>query len=91
MCGTNDKPCCTCYCGSGGCIASMREDLYIPDTKEQVEKRLQNGSYPDDCDVMREYLKVLEMAAKQTMPSRQEMTRMNQILRERTYCCEDKS
>ena len=88
MCRTNDKPCCTCYCGDGGCLASMREDFYMPATEEQVRKRLENGSYPEYRDVMKTYLKALEIAAEQTIPSLEDMSRMNQILRERLYCCE---
>lgn len=83
MCGTNDKPCCTCYCGDGGCLASMREDFYMSATKEQVQKRLENGSYPEYRDVMEKYLKAIEIAAKQTLPSLKEVGRMNQILKER--------
>lgn len=89
MCGTKDKPCCTCFCGDGGCLASMREDFYIPATEEQVRERLENGSYPEYRDVMKTYLKALEIAAEQTIPPLEDMSRMNQILRERLYCCED--
>ena len=64
MCGTKDKPCCTCFCGNGGCLASMREDFYMPATKEQVRERLENGSYPEYRDVMKTYLKALEIAAE---------------------------
>lgn len=85
MCGTNYKPCCTCYCGDGGCLASMREDFYMPATEEQVRKRLENGSYPEYRDVMKTYLKALEIAAEQTIPPLEDMSRMNQILRERLY------
>ena len=88
MCGTKDKPCCTCFCGDGGCLASMREDFYIPATEEQVRERLENGSYPEYLDVMKTYLKALEIASKQTIQSLEDMSRMNQILRERLYCCE---
>lgn len=91
MCGTNDKPCCICFCGDGGCLASMREDFYMPATEEQVRERLENGSYPEYRDVMKTYLKALEIAAEQTIPSLEDMSRMNQILRERLYCCEGKS
>ena len=91
MCGTNDKPCCTCYCGDGRCLASMREDFYMPATEEQVRERLENGSYPEYRDVMKTYLKALEIIAEQTTPTLEDMSRMNQILRERLYCCEDKS
>ncbi len=91
MCGTNDKPCCTCYCGDGGCLASMREDFYMPATEEQVRERLENGSYPEYRYVMKTYLKALEIAAEQTISPLEDMGRMNQILRERLYCCEDKS
>lgn len=64
MCGVKDKPCCTCYCGDGGCLASMREDFYMPATKEQVEKRLKNGSYCEYVDVMKEYLKRINKERK---------------------------
>lgn len=89
MCGTNDKPCCTCYCGDG-CLASMREDFYMPATEEQVRTRLENGSYPAYRDVMERYLAALEIANKQTIPSFEAMSRMNQIVIERLCCCEDK-
>ena len=89
MCGTKDKPCCTCFCGDGGCLASMREDFYMPATEEQVRKRLEDGSYPEYRDDMKTYLKALEIAAEQTTPSLEDMSRMNQILRERLYCCEE--
>lgn len=89
MCGTKDKPCCTCFCGDGGCLASMREDFYIPATEEQVRERLENGSYPEYLDDMGKYLRALEIAAEQTMLPLEDMNRMNQILRERLYCCED--
>ena len=88
MCGTNDKPCCTCYCGDGGCLASMRDDFYIPATEEQVRKRLENGSYSEYLDVMKECLEAFEIDRKQTISSLEDMSRMNQILRERLYCCE---
>lgn len=58
MCGTKDKPCCTCFCGDGGCLASMREDFYMPATEEQVRERLENGSYPKYRDVMKTYLEM---------------------------------
>lgn len=91
MCGTKDKPCCTCFCGDGGCLASMREDFYMPATEEQVRKRLDNGSYPEYRDIMKEYVKALEIGAKRTKSPLEGMSKMNQILRERSYCCEDKT
>lgn len=91
MCGTKDKPCCTCFCGDGGCLASMREDFYMPATEDQVRERLENGSYPEYQDVMKTYLKALEMIAEQTISPLEDMSRMHQILRERLYCCENKS
>jgi hypothetical protein len=89
MCGAKDKPCCTCFCGNGGCLASMREDFYMPATEEQVRKRLEDGSYPEYRDDMGEYLRALEIASKQTLPSLEDISQMNQILKERLYCCED--
>ena len=91
MCGTKDKPCCTCFCGDGGCLASMREDFYMPATEEQVRKRLDNGSYPECRDVMKEYVKTLEIRAEQTKSPLEDMSPMSQILMERLYCCEDKA
>ena len=91
MCGTKDKSCCTCFCGDGGCLASMREDFYMPATEDHVRERLENGSYPEYQDLMKTYLKALEMIAEQTISPLEDMSRMNQILRERLYCCEDKS
>ena len=89
MCGTKDKPCCTCFCGDGGCLASMREDFYMPSTEEQVRKRLEDGSYPEYRDDMDEYLRALEIASKQTLPSLEDMSQMNKILKERLYCCDE--
>lgn len=89
MCGTKDKLCCTCFCGDGECLASMREDFYMPATKKQIRERLENGSYPEYRDVMKTYLKALEIADEQTIPPLEDMSRMNQILRERLYCCVD--
>ena len=38
MCRTKDKPCCTCFCGDGGCLASIREDFYMPATEELLNE-----------------------------------------------------
>ncbi len=54
MCGTGDKVCGICG-NAGGCLAAMHEDYYIPATKQQVEKRLQEGRYPVDREIMIKY------------------------------------
>lgn len=61
----------------------------MPATEEQVRKQLEDGSYPEYRDDMWEYLRALEIASKQTLPSLEDMSQMNQILKERLYCCED--
>ena len=60
ICGTKGKECGICYCADGNCIASMHEDLYMPATKEQVQKRLEDGRYPFDREAMESYLQKFE-------------------------------
>lgn len=55
MCGFGDKPCATCMCGTG-CVASMREDLYVPASMETVISRLDNHEYEKDRTVMKTFL-----------------------------------
>lgn len=58
-CGFGDKTC--GICGNAGfCLASMNDDYFIPATKEQVEKRLAEGKYKCDKEIMEEYIKIKE-------------------------------
>ena len=56
VCGIKGKECGTCYCADGTCIAFMHEDLYMPATREQVQRRLDEGRYPFDREAMERYL-----------------------------------
>ena len=56
MCGGRDKPCATCAFGGGGCLTAMYEDNYCPASILQVEKRLANGEYSNDKEVMEKYI-----------------------------------
>lgn len=56
MCGGRDKPCATCALGDGGCLTAMYEDNYCPASILQVEKRLANGEYSNDKEVMEKYI-----------------------------------
>ena len=56
MCGTGNKTCGICANADGNCLASMREDFFIPATIEQVKNRIKENKYPDDIDVMRKYI-----------------------------------
>lgn len=51
----------------------------MPATEEQVRKRLENGSYPEYRDVMKTYLKVLKIAAEQTISPLEDMSRIKDI------------
>lgn len=64
ICGTKGKECGICYCADGNCIASMNEDLYMPATKEQVMKRIDEGRYPSDRKAMERYLQKFEEGMK---------------------------
>lgn len=48
--------CCICACG-GFCLAGHGDDDFSPATKEQVIKRLNEGSYPRYRQTMINYLK----------------------------------
>jgi hypothetical protein len=48
--------CCICACG-GFCLAGHGDDDFSPATKEQVIKRLNEGSYPRYRQMMINYLK----------------------------------
>lgn len=56
-CGSGDKTCGICFYADGGCLASMRDDFFCPATKKQVEKRLAEGRYSCDREIMENYLK----------------------------------
>ena len=66
MCGTKNKECAICAFGEGGCLASMREDHYVPATREQVEARISEGRYKNYDMVMRDYLSMQSAKSKQT-------------------------
>ena len=48
--------CCICRCGDF-CLAGHGDDDFSPATKEQVIKRLNEGSYPRYRQMMINYLK----------------------------------
>lgn len=56
-CGFDDKPCCICGNADGNCLAAIRDDFFFPATKEQVEKRLAEGRYACDREIMENYAK----------------------------------
>lgn len=56
MCGYGNKLCATCYFGDGGCLAAMREDYWIPATKQQLIGRLDNNSYKRNRKEMIDFL-----------------------------------
>lgn len=45
MCGVGDKECCICWFGGRGCLASMRDDYFIPANKEDIIERLNNNRF----------------------------------------------
>lgn len=56
MCGLDNKLCATCYCGGGGCLAAMREDYWMPATKQQLIERLDNNNYKNNRKEMIDFL-----------------------------------
>lgn len=52
MCGNNEKPCAICYCGDGGCLASMRDDYWMQATEEQLINRIMHNKYSNYTDLM---------------------------------------
>lgn len=56
MCGFGEKSCAICFYGDGGCVASLREDLYLPASMEDVVGRLDKGVFAKDRKTMKEYL-----------------------------------
>lgn len=59
MCGTGYRTCGICA-NAGGCLAGMREDYFVPASKEKVKERIKNGSYNCDRKIMDEYLSFLD-------------------------------
>ena len=55
MCGFGDRTCGICA-SAGFCICSMNEDEFSPASKEEVRKRLEEGRYPSDIEVMKAFL-----------------------------------
>ena len=56
MCGRGNKLCAICYCGDGGCLAAMREDYWMPATKQQLIERLNNNRYKQNRKEMIDFL-----------------------------------
>lgn len=55
MCGGIEKPCATCAY-AGGCLASMRDDEYVPADMDDIISRLDTGKYSQYRKVMKEFL-----------------------------------
>lgn len=56
-CGSGDKACGICGNADGNCLASLHDDFFFEATKEQVEKRLAEGRYACDKEIMKNYVK----------------------------------
>ena len=48
--------CAICALGGGGCLTAMYENNYVPASRKQVEKRLENGEYSQYRDLMIDYI-----------------------------------
>lgn len=57
MCGTGYKLCCICG-NAGGCLSSMREDFFFLASRKEVEKRLKEGKYSANKEIMEFYLSI---------------------------------
>ena len=57
--GFEGKECAICYYADGGCVASMKDDYFLPATPTQLISRLRNGKYKNDRDLMITKLKVM--------------------------------
>ena len=56
-CGSGNKACGICGNADGNCLASLCDDFFFEATKEQVEKRLAEGRYVCDKELMEKYVK----------------------------------
>lgn len=56
MCGSDNKLCATCYCGDEWCLAAVREDYWMPATKQQLIERLDNNRYKENRKEMIDFL-----------------------------------
>lgn len=56
-CGSGNKACGICGNADGNCLASMHDDFFFEATKEQVKKRLAEGRYACDKEIMENYVK----------------------------------
>lgn len=57
ICGVGDKQCAICGSGGGGCLATMREDLFSLASERQLVERLNEGKYPNYRQLMIDTLK----------------------------------
>lgn len=57
MCGTGNRVCGICA-NAGGCLASMHEDYFCLASKQEVQKRLEEGRYTRDTLIMKQYLEM---------------------------------
>lgn len=48
--------CAICWYADGGCLAGMRDDLFVIAEKEQIIKRLDNSQYEKHNRLMKETL-----------------------------------
>ena len=55
MCGFGDRTCGICA-NAGFCLCSMNEDEFIPASKEEVRKRIEDGRYLPDIEIMKAYV-----------------------------------
>ena len=60
MCGIGDRTCGICA-NAGFCFCSMDEDEFSLASKEEVKKRLEDGRYPSDTEVMKAYLGISDI------------------------------
>lgn len=59
MCGFGDRTCGICA-NAGFCLCSMNEDEFSPASKEEVRRRLEEGRYPSDIEVMKSFLGIFD-------------------------------
>ena len=59
MCGGEGKECAICRFGSSNCLTAMYEDNFILATKNQIEERINNNSFPRYHQIMIDTFKKL--------------------------------
>ena len=66
MCGTGNRTCGICA-HAGSCLASMHEDYFCLASKQEVQKRLEEGRYAMDTLIMKQYLEIPDQYLKLCM------------------------